>query len=445
MRLSWCFGYCLITLALISCGPLQPSVSQNDQEQAVLLKKPPLGWNSWDCWAMSFTESTILNNLYAFEQKLKPAGYEYFVLDDGWQYGWDTSSDRPSVFIDSFGRYLPDPIRFPKGLHPYIEMAHSKGIKFGIWLIRGAPLKSRDQDLTIKGTTISFRQALDTSISVDPWNGFYSWHGTSAFGDHDSAMQAYYNSVFELLAEWKIDFVKYDYITHSPDDIAAITQARADFGHNIKISLSPGCGSTSQLFSVYKNADMVRITTDVWDNRESIQNGFQRWELLSSYSTPGFWLDLDMIPFGSFPIYQRVDSFTLAQKETFMTQRALAASPLFMGGSLPESDDVSISLITDKDMLACNQNGICGRLVSRTVNYEIWKTLSSIDSTAGWVGVFNRDNNPHIIEVGKRDFGLDINSRYQYFNVWDKSTISIDPINVRLDADGVLFISYHKL
>lgn len=41
--------------------------------------------------------------------------------------------------IDSFGRLLPDPKLFPDGLQPVIDLAHSKGIKFGVWLIRGAP------------------------------------------------------------------------------------------------------------------------------------------------------------------------------------------------------------------------------------------------------------------------------------------------------------------
>ena len=66
------------------------------------------------------------------------------------------------------------------------------------------------------------------------------------------------------------------------------------------------------------------------------------------YADKGFWLDMDMIPFGhirvNYPVtrnklksnrgYERMDYFSYAQKKTFITQSAMAASPLFMGGAL---------------------------------------------------------------------------------------------------------------
>jgi len=56
---------------------------------------------------------------------------------------------------------------------------------------------------------------------------------------------------------------------------------------------------------------------------------------------------MDMIPFGhirvNYPLtrnklkstrgYERMDYFSYAQKKSFITQRAMAASPLFMGGT----------------------------------------------------------------------------------------------------------------
>jgi hypothetical protein len=428
---------------LLSCAPGPTALKDINQPKKTA--HPPLGWNSYDCWFTSINETAILQNIDAFEKKLKPAGYEYFVLDDGWSYSGDIAAGAQGVYIDSFGRWLPDPAKFPGGLQPYIDLAHSKGMKFGVWLIRGAPLKTISQNMKIYGTDIAFSQVLDTSNKIDPFLGQASWHGTCAFGGSNAGMQEYYNSEFELLAKWQIDFVKYDYMTGSGPDMAAVTAARDRCGREMVISFSPSAGTNLQLYSVYEKADMVRIIEDVWDNRASLEKAYSSWELWQPYAHPGFWLDLDMIPFGTFPLYQRTDSFSVAQKKTFMAQRALAASPLIMGGSLPESDSISIALITDKDMLECNQNGICGRLLYRTAQYDVWGTISSSDPTMGWVGVFNRNQIPVAVNLGIPEFGLDTNSTYQLYDIWEKKLLMQIPYSCTIESDGVIFIRYRRI
>ena len=74
------------------------------------------------------------------------------------------------------------------------------------------------------------------------------------------------------------------------------------------------------------------------------------------------------------PRKERVSSFSKDEKYTFITLRALSASPLIMGGDLPTSDQSSFDLLTNKKMLACNQNGIVGKLLSAKDGIEIWKT-----------------------------------------------------------------------
>jgi len=64
-----------------------------------------------------------------------------------------------------------------------------------------------------------------------------------------------------------------------------------------------------------------------------------------------------------------------AQKRTFITLRALAASPLMLGGDLPSLDDYSLSLITNREIIACNQNGIMGKLLFERNDMEVWRVL----------------------------------------------------------------------
>lgn len=50
---------------------------------------PPLGWNSFDAYGCAVTEQTLLPNLDVLAARLKPAGYEYFVVDNGWFANYD--------------------------------------------------------------------------------------------------------------------------------------------------------------------------------------------------------------------------------------------------------------------------------------------------------------------------------------------------------------------
>ena len=59
-------------------------------------------------------------------------GTELFVVDAGWYVGAGGSG--LFDFESGLGNYQPDPDRFPNGLKPLTDHAHSLGMKFGIWV-----------------------------------------------------------------------------------------------------------------------------------------------------------------------------------------------------------------------------------------------------------------------------------------------------------------------
>ena len=75
---------------------------------------------------------------------------------------------------------------------------------------------------------------------------------------------------------------------------------------------------------------MVRITSDIWDNRGSLETTFRRWEAMQDYTGPevGSFLDMDMVCFGRLNVVHDnggwVSHFSADQKRTFMVQRATA-------------------------------------------------------------------------------------------------------------------------
>ncbi len=254
-------------------------------------------------------------------------------------------------------------------------------------------------------------------------------------------MQAYYNSVFELLAEWGVDFVKYDWIEYSPEDIVAVANARKGCGRDIVLSLSSG-GDVRNVNEYYLT-DMARVTSDVWDDRESLIKRFDAMSIWGQYAKPGFWLDLDMIPIGI--IRGRSDTMSLPQKETFMTQTALAASPMMYGGDLILMDSITKKLLTNSEMLACNQNAVCAHRIYNFDNIEIWKSESGSVPERGWIGIFNRNDSSVSVNLSKIMLGLDTNKSYNLIDIWKNTQISDTMIQPMIDRDGVLFISYSLL
>ena len=138
--------------------------------------------------------------------------------------------------------------------------------------------------------------------------------------------------------------------------------------------------------------------------------------------------------------HTRWSEFSEDQMYTFITIRAMAASPLMMGGDLPSLDDLSLSLITNKEMLACNQNGVMGHLVYDKDKIEIWNTAEK-GTENGWIGIFNQSENPKSITVTLDDLGLFTNSSYNLIDVWKENNISINK-EIQINPNGVVFVKY---
>ena len=45
---------------------------------------PPMGWNSWDCFAANVTEEQLMANARYMRDHLKDHGWQYVVCDIQW-------------------------------------------------------------------------------------------------------------------------------------------------------------------------------------------------------------------------------------------------------------------------------------------------------------------------------------------------------------------------
>lgn len=451
----------------------------NSQELAA---SPPLGWNSFDSYNCNIYEEIALKEADAFIEKFAPYGYEYFVIDNGWfsnpksvhAYGYlmptEKHADPLTVTVNEFGIVQPSPLFFPNGFGALIDKLHAKGLKFGVHLMRGIPRIAVQKNLPIKGTNYT---AQDIYTTVDDCGWCKYMHGVDMT---KPGAQEYYNSVVYELAAMGVDFIKVDHVTHKPAEIEAYAKAIKKCGRPIILSLSAGGTSNLKYLSSYQKANMIRTTPDIWDNQKSIENSFTSMRKWQGLEQPGTWPDLDMVPFGELCILKREEftpnranktdeefsgylyhwcKFTKAQKETFITQRSISASPIMIGGSMISMDKHSIKLLTNKEMLACVKNGIHGKLTYKANNFEMWHTpaantdeygFQSYTTENGWIAIFNRVNDKRTFTLKDKFANTFIkNHDYLLIDVWNDKEINYsrkDTVVFDIEANGVLFFKY---
>ena len=85
-------------------------------------------YNTWFVYGSRIDEETIREEIHGAAE----LGAELFVMDAGWYIG----AGRDSVydFSSGLGTWEVDEARFPNGLKPLTDYAHSLGLKFGIWV-----------------------------------------------------------------------------------------------------------------------------------------------------------------------------------------------------------------------------------------------------------------------------------------------------------------------
>jgi alpha-galactosidase len=171
---------------------------------------PPMGWNSWDSYGTTITEAEYKANAEWMAGHLKPYGWQYAVVDEGWYIQNPESGGKPAwqFSLDAEGRFLPAPNRFPSaannaGFKPLADYMHSLGLKFGFHIIRGIPREAVAKNLPIAGSSYHAADAADQSDTC-------FWNPDTYGLKNNPAAQAYYDSLARLYAGWGLDFIKVD-------------------------------------------------------------------------------------------------------------------------------------------------------------------------------------------------------------------------------------------
>ena len=211
---------------------------------------PQMGWNSWNKFACNINEQLIKDTIDALVSTgLAGVGYKYVNLDDCWQY--NRTAD---------GKIVVDP-RFPNGIKPLADYAHSKGLLFGLYSDAGYK--------TCQGRP-----------------------GSLGYEEIDA----------KTYAEWGVDYLKYDncYNDGTKPEVRypPMRDALNKSGRRIFYSMCEwGIDSPAKWAKTVGNS--WRTTIDISDSWARMCNIIDLNDLCADYAAPGGWNDPDMLEVGN--------------------------------------------------------------------------------------------------------------------------------------------------
>lgn len=325
-----------------------------------LANTPPMGWNSWNYGLnernradfQRLTEGSMLRQAQAMvDSGMLDAGYEYFVLDDGFQH----------ARRDWQGRIQGHALRFRNGIPQLINDVKSLGLKFGIYSVPG---------------TLTCAQQYDDYVAGDLGSLNHERIDAQAF------------------AEWGVDFVKYDWCrAHLNDGLVpevAFNKMADELkatGREIVYSISEyGFWNPHEWAPAFAN--MWRTTDDLFADWGSLLRTIDLQENLYPYSRPGAWNDPDMLQVGN-------GSLTSAENKAHFFMWAILNAPLMAGNDLTRMTDEVRDLLIHPGVIAVNQDwsGEQGKLSWRDGDRQVWSKVMSHEAGGGLAAVLlNRSN-----------------------------------------------------
>ena len=295
-----------------------------------LAQTPPMGWNTWNTFQTNIDEPLLKGMVDSYlSSGMKDAGYEYFVLDDGWM----------TMERDKDGNLVADPKKFPNGMKAFADYVHSKGLKFGIYNCAGTK--------TCAG-----------------------YPGTRGYEYQDA----------RLYASWGVDYLKFDWC--NTDRIDAV-EAYTTMSKAIKAGGRPIIFSLCE-WGQHQPWKWAATVGQLWRSTGDIGPSFEKdiekgsWKALSvlsildrqdsirQYAGPGHWNDPDMLEVGNGMKY-------IEDKAHFSLWCMLAA-PLMAGNDLRKMSPQTVAILTNKELIAIDQDamGIEAFRYSSIDGLEIW-------------------------------------------------------------------------
>jgi alpha-galactosidase len=339
---------------------------------------PPMGWNSYNCFGERMTQDLALRaarQLVALG--LDRHGWTYVNMDDGWQ----GKRGGPNNALQAEPRTFTD-------IKAMVDEIHAMGLKAGLysspWVVTyGGKLGGSAENPT--GAAQHWGNAPKNQKKLPFAIGQY--HFT-----YQDAQQ---------FADWGFDYLKLDWGPVEMPETKEMHQALRATGRDIVLSLSNN--HIKNLFPIIGEvapwAQSWRTTTDIRDvwGRVAHDIGFSQ-EKWAPYSRPGHYNDADMLVVGQIggwnPNNLHSTKLTPDEQYTHISLWCLITSPLLIGCDLEKMDDFTLSLLTNDEVLAIDQDSLCQQAVQVGGQGEGKVYAKALDDGSLAVGLFNAGSTP---------------------------------------------------
>ncbi|KAG9127803.1 hypothetical protein FRC07_008995 [Ceratobasidium sp. 392] len=283
-------------------------------------KLPILGYNTWNAYQCNIDEALVVETAQLMKKLgLQAAGYDYVNIDDCWSLKNRSSS----------GALVADPVKFPSGIKNLTTTLHNMGFKAGIYSDSG-------------------------------------WFTCGGFpGSYSNELKD-----AQTFSDWGIDYLKYDNCAIPYDSITQQgVYGRYTPMRDALISVAKKAKKLPIVFSLCEwGWDQVwlwgkevgqswRTTGDIAPTWESLAHIINFNSFITS--STGYYgrNDLDMLQIGN-------GNLSYEEKKSHWTAWALMKSPLFIGTNLSAITSDTLSILTNREIIAINQDPVYGESIS---------------------------------------------------------------------------------
>jgi alpha-galactosidase len=389
---------------------------------------PPMGWNSWNCFAGAVSEEKVKSAADAMVKSgLINHGWTYINVDDYWQNHRD--SQDPTLrgpFRDKDGVIVPNS-RFPdmKGMADYI---HGLGLKAGLYSSPGP--------WTCGGCAASWQHEEQDAQTYAKWGFDYLKYDWCSYGD--IALKEMTNVM--LVQLWG---------KTAPNDASAIDPYKL-MGNFMVAQKRDIVFSLCQygMADVWKwggsvNGNCWRTTGDILDTWRSLSSiGFKQ-DKAAPYAKPGNWNDPDMLVVGQVGWGNLHPSkLTPDEQYTHLSLWCLLSAPLLIGCDMTKFDDFTLNLLSNDEVLALDQDALGKEATCVIKDGDVRVYEKKLEAGGRALGFFNLGPVPAKFEFNRLG-SLGYKGRLHVRDLWRQSDLpDVDAANgilrLTIPAHGVV-------
>jgi len=365
---------------------------------------PPMGWNSWNCFACDVTDINVRSAADAMVASgLIQHGWTYINIDDCWEAGRDAE-----------GKILSNK-KFPdmKALTAYV---HGKGLRIGLYSSPGPK--------TCAGFEASYQHELLDAQRYGEWGFDYlkydwcSYGGIAPRPDHAQLLKPYQ--------------VMRDALNQVPRDIV--------------FSLCQyGMGNVWE-WGAEVGGNCWRTTGDITDTWSSMSGiGFNQAGH-EKFAGPSHWNDPDMLVVGyvGWSAKVRPTKLTPNEQYTHISLWCLLCSPLLIGCDMTKLDEFTLGLLTNDEVIDVSQDplGRAAGRIAKAGQTEVW--AKGMEDGSKVVGLFNRGEEAAPITVKWSDLGL--SGSHAVRDLWRQENLpaATDEFQTSVARHGVVLVKIAK-